>query len=275
MLAACAQGAAGQERGRSHSDDQQAAGMPLREGVLTKNLGVPIVVVCCNCDTGDADPAASRQQRQIVLRNRKLSERQLEYVQRKLRSSCIEYGAALLYTSSTQGAKGASTLSDYMMHRLRHGRSSFPVPAQATDFTQSWIPSGWDSPGLIEYKGSEGTDRLAIDTPFDEAIPAPPKRQDVGPGGPGEGVTSYEDARFLERLLKKQSAEPGSKPSGGTRSSDAEHTSTRRAQETPARSETARAPRQQRGAQPKKAAPKDDEKQNPKLIKNFFGECHT
>lgn len=62
--------------------------MPLGEGVLQVNLGIPIIVVCSKVD--------------MLLRGEKvkLLESNLDFIQRHLRTYCLSYAAATIFTES-------------------------------------------------------------------------------------------------------------------------------------------------------------------------------
>ena len=157
-------------------------------------------------------------------------------------------------------------LTNYVVHRISRS-SSFLVPVQATDLRQTWIPSGWDSPNLLNYRGSEAAE-LSIDTPFNEVIPAPPEQSKSAVGAPGEGVTAHDDAEFLNKLLRKQKTDQG----GSSRNPDDDSSSSsRRTSEVPrskpSRTSTTSGGSKTKGAGTKGGVTKED---NPKLIKNFF-----
>lgn len=138
---------------------------------------------------------------------------------------CFVDGAALMLTHARVEAN-MDSISNYLLHRLR--ADPLATPVQSTDPKQTFIPSGWDSPGLIEFQGDKGSaDAADITAAFGTIVPVPSSankseraassadgaRSAVG----GEGVTAHEDAGFLERLLRKQNAD--AKTGGGAASS--------------------------------------------------------
>ncbi|CAM9621753.1 unnamed protein product, partial [Choristocarpus tenellus] len=105
----------------------------LEDVVLERNLGVPLVVVCCKADT---------------LQNETFEQQQrLHYIQQHLRRFCLRYGAALVYTSAKEGVNCVQ-LQRYMLSQLYPGVFTFTEQGQVTD--AAFIPSGWDSKRLID-----------------------------------------------------------------------------------------------------------------------------
>ncbi|EPQ30041.1 uncharacterized protein PFL1_02158 [Pseudozyma flocculosa PF-1] len=149
--------------------------LPLTDGMLTENWGVPIVVTCTK-----ADLIAKLE------REKDFKEEQFDYIQQVLRTVCMKYGAALFFTSHTR-PQSFDILRSYILHRLftphlaapgaaaqangaaatdgKAGTSAagaatigaaggstefkFPYRAITTDRDTLLVPSGWDSWGKI------------------------------------------------------------------------------------------------------------------------------
>ncbi|KAI8802306.1 dynein light intermediate chain-domain-containing protein [Cladochytrium replicatum] len=134
---------------------------PLPQGALTKNLGIPIVVVCTKSDNMIA-----------LERERDFRDDQFDFIQQTLRTICLKYGAALIYTSINKPTT-ILNLRSYVLHRLfppplpsyaSHLTSAAADPSSAPQqlvfpFQKSaqfierepiLIPSGWDSWGKIK-----------------------------------------------------------------------------------------------------------------------------
>ncbi|KAI8801785.1 dynein light intermediate chain-domain-containing protein [Cladochytrium replicatum] len=134
---------------------------PLPQGALTKNLGIPIVVVCTKSDNMIA-----------LEREKDFRDDQFDYIQQTLRTICLKYGAALIYTSINKPTT-LLNLRSYVLHRLfppplpsyashltvaaADGSSATPQlvfpfqkSAQFIEREPILIPSGWDSWGKIK-----------------------------------------------------------------------------------------------------------------------------
>ncbi|KAJ3285630.1 hypothetical protein HK104_009391 [Borealophlyctis nickersoniae] len=135
------------------SAQQHSVVLPLSPGVLTTNLGIPIVVV------------ASKSDATIGLeRERDYKEEQFDFIQQSLRTICLRYGAALFYTS-TYHPHTITNLRSYILHRLLGAPApststqtssagmpssfGFDVRARVVDRDTVLVPTGWDSWGKI------------------------------------------------------------------------------------------------------------------------------
>lgn len=114
--------------------------LPLSPGVLTSNLGIPLVIVCTKADEIDALAA-----------ERRVSDAQLDYIQQALRTVALRYGAAVFSTSHTRAAT-FDAVRDYVRARL-YATSELPsvsIPpfahrAATIDARTLLVPPGWDS----------------------------------------------------------------------------------------------------------------------------------
>jgi hypothetical protein len=79
--------------------------MPLDEGVLKVNLGIPVIVVCHKID--------------LMMRGEKVEflEKNIDFIQRHLRNYCLAYAASLIFTESMQQTN-IEKLYRYLLHRL-------------------------------------------------------------------------------------------------------------------------------------------------------------
>ncbi|KAI1316219.1 hypothetical protein EDD11_010329 [Mortierella claussenii] len=137
--------------------DTQSVLLPLTEGCLTNNTGVPIVIVCTKSDY-------------IINLEREMDykEETFDYIQQTLRTICLKYGAGLFYTSIHHPHTFAD-LRQYLLHRLltpqilnnsnstpqqqqQQQPSSFPfrLRAQVVERDQVMVPAGWDTIGKIK-----------------------------------------------------------------------------------------------------------------------------
>ena len=109
----------------------RAEPLPLADGTLRHNLGVPIVFVCTKVDATEA-----------LVRERRISEEQLDYVQQVLRTVALLYGAALVATSEAH-PETFETLRAYVRHRLF--ATPFTARPSSVELSSLLVPSGWDS----------------------------------------------------------------------------------------------------------------------------------
>ena len=112
--------------------------MPLGEGVLKVNLGIPIIVVVNKIDIMYQQSDKG-----------KLLQENLDFIQMNLREYCLLYGASVLFTSSkNRESKNLDTLYQYLNHRLYD--LSFTQKPQIVQKDELFIPSGFDSLNLIQ-----------------------------------------------------------------------------------------------------------------------------
>jgi len=182
------------------TDKEALHEIPLPEGVLQVNMGVPIVVVCCKSDLI-----------WNIEKNKEQNEKILDFVMKNLREFCLTYGATLIYTSS-KTKSNIDTLYEYIMHRLYGFK--FSRPANIGSREDIFIPSGWDSPNLVnELNYLEIADKV-----YEEVL-AKPKSRHV----PKEEIPSTPDQEFLYQLKekletgakKKKDLKPIEKPNPG------------------------------------------------------------
>ncbi|KAJ3209693.1 hypothetical protein HDU67_005987 [Dinochytrium kinnereticum] len=116
----------------------------LGPGVLTQNLGIPIIVACTKSDGMT-----------MLERELSYSEDQFDFIQQSLRTVCLKYGASLFYVSTHRPAT-LSTLRSYIMHRLLWKAGSplysFDEKLQVVDRDTIRVPAGWDSWGMIRVQ---------------------------------------------------------------------------------------------------------------------------
>jgi len=165
------------------TDAAQLAGgedilLPLGEGTLTKNLGLPILIAC-----NKSDLMASME------KNFEYQDSDFDFIQQHLRKFALQYGATLVYTSTKTG-KGADLLGEYIAHRLLG--SNFITRAQVLDKDTIFVPCGYDSLEKI----------TVLDDPskvgdFEEVIAPPVSKAKAA--REEEMVQAEDDQAFLER----------------------------------------------------------------------------
>ncbi|KAI8337215.1 dynein light intermediate chain-domain-containing protein [Chlamydoabsidia padenii] len=114
--------------------------LPLTEGALSINYGIPLAVVCCKSD-----------KQHMLESTLDYRENRFDYIQQTLRTVCMKYGAALFYTS-TLHPQTFTHLRQYILHRTMSATSlySFEEKAQIMDREIVMVPAGWDTWGKIK-----------------------------------------------------------------------------------------------------------------------------
>ncbi len=110
--------------------------LPLGEGVLQVNLGVPLVVVCTKSDTISANEKGI------------FTDQALEVLNKNVRTTALLYGAATVFTSDK-----AQINLDLLYHYLVHRIYNFPLHYKplVDEKDRIFIPSGFDSLTLIKF----------------------------------------------------------------------------------------------------------------------------
>jgi len=102
----------------------------ITNGVLTCNLGIPIVVVVCKTESFS-----------YFAKEYRYDDFSFDFIQFHLRNFCLKYGASLIYTSVKE-AKNIDLLSQYVKHLLL--KTDFKECAQTYSRDSIFIPMGWD-----------------------------------------------------------------------------------------------------------------------------------
>lgn len=98
--------------------------------VLSKNIGIPIVVVATKTDRFDD------------LESENFKDETFNYIQYKLRMECLALGAGLCYTSSKSGQNNDTLYHEILYHI---GFKLKPSQPSVIDRSSINIPLGWDS----------------------------------------------------------------------------------------------------------------------------------
>ncbi|KAI1885653.1 hypothetical protein AGOR_G00206040 [Albula goreensis] len=169
--------------------DEESIVLPLGENTLTHNLGVPVVVVCTKCD------AISGLEKEHDYR-----DEHFDFIQSHIRRFCLEYGAALLYTSVKEN-KNLDLLYKYLVHRL-YG-FPFNIPAQVVEKDAVFIPSGWDNEKKIAIL-HENFQTIKAEDSFEDVIVKPPVRKFVHE----KEIVAEDDQVFLAKLQTLLAKQP-------------------------------------------------------------------
>ncbi|KAF7731782.1 hypothetical protein EC973_008297 [Apophysomyces ossiformis] len=147
--------------------------LPLPQGCLTTNFGIPIVVVCCKSDAMN-----------MLEQTQDYKDDEFDFIQQTLRCVCMKYGAALFYTSTLQPYT-FHNLRQYILHRLLTMPSKpfpFMKKVQVVERDCVLVPSGWDSWGKVKVL-REGFDCEGVQQGWDADMEAILDRQQPGPNG--------------------------------------------------------------------------------------------
>uniref|UniRef100_A0A7N5K424 Dynein light intermediate chain n=1 Tax=Ailuropoda melanoleuca TaxID=9646 RepID=A0A7N5K424_AILME len=215
--------------------DEENVALPLGDNMLTHNLGIPVLVVCTKCD------AVS-----VLEKEHDYRDEHFDFIQSHLRRFCLQYGAALIYTSVKE-EKNLDLLYKYIVHKT-YG-FHFITPALVVEKDAVFIPAGWDNEKKIAILHENFTTVKAEDV-YEDFIVKPPVRKESparGPSGsprtqgrggpasvpsasPGTSVKKPDPniknnaasegvlASFFNSLLSKKTGSPGSPGAGGVQS---------------------------------------------------------
>lgn len=137
--------------------------LPLKEGTLSYNLGIPIVVVCTKTDM-------------IVNLEKEYNykEAHFDYIQQYIRRICLQYGAGLIYTSAKKD-KNCDVILKYIKHVL-YGLE-FTTKPQLLEKDILFMPIGADSLAKIKVDFDNQNLTKDPDEPFEEIIKIPKRLQ--------------------------------------------------------------------------------------------------
>lgn len=109
--------------------------LPLPEGCLKVNLGVPILVIVNKVD--------------LLLHGDKKSylQENFDFIQKHVREYALQYGASVIFTSA-KGNRNLNVTYQYILHRLYD--FDFPHKPEVIERENLFIPSGFDTPNLIQ-----------------------------------------------------------------------------------------------------------------------------
>ena len=122
--------------------------MPLGEGVLGVNLGIPIIVVVNKVD--------------LMLHGEKVAmlEKNIEFIWKHLRQYNLTYAASMMFISTTSHIN-IENLYRYIMHRLYD--FEFKIKPQLHEKEALFIPTGFDSMNLISELCKNAQDNIVFE----------------------------------------------------------------------------------------------------------------
>jgi len=193
------------KRHSAHIPDEDAdVLLPLGENTLTRNLGVDVIVVVTKTDymaTLESD--------------NDYKEEHFDFIQQYVRKFCLQYGAALFYTSVKED-KNCDLLYKYLVHRI-YG-FPFRTPALVVEKDAVFIPAGWDNDKKISIL-YENMHSIHPDDYYTDVIARPVMRPKAVVR---DAELQAEDeqtflARQQQQLLAGGVASPGPGPGPGSR----------------------------------------------------------
>lgn len=152
------------------------------DSLLTRNVGLPIVVVITKCDLMNE-----------LVRENDFRDEQFDFIQQAVRKFCLSFGAALFYTS-VKDDKNCDLLYKYLVHRL-YG-FHFNTPAYVVERDSIFIPSGWDNEKKISIL-YENFNKVKSDDRYSDVIPKPFPRRSVQKDA---DLQAEDDQAFLVKL---------------------------------------------------------------------------
>uniref|UniRef100_A0A915BQL1 Dynein light intermediate chain n=1 Tax=Parascaris univalens TaxID=6257 RepID=A0A915BQL1_PARUN len=156
--------------------------LPLQQNILTRNSGVALVVVLTKCDLAHSE----------------LSDEQLDRVQFHVRKFCMQYGAALVYTSAKE-EKNTALLYKYLVHRVCG--IPFTTPAHVVEKDAIFVPAGWDNEKKLDIIRETLPDA-------DQPLEMPRERHQIRE----QMVEAEEEQAFLQKLANVEMAAPKKTP---------------------------------------------------------------
>uniref|UniRef100_K3WLE9 Dynein light intermediate chain n=1 Tax=Globisporangium ultimum (strain ATCC 200006 / CBS 805.95 / DAOM BR144) TaxID=431595 RepID=K3WLE9_GLOUD len=160
----------------------------MEEGVLSKNLGVPLILIVAKADL------------------RPDNSLKMDYIEYVLRQFAIKYGAAIFYTSAKTGAN-IDTLRKYILHRTYPSQFKFMQSPQLVERGAILVPSGYDSFQLVDQSLLGSQPRWSNDKPFEKMVPAPHDADVEDPAALlAADIRVDKHDRWLEKLEKAAGA---------------------------------------------------------------------
>ncbi|KAI5945022.1 cytoplasmic dynein 1 light intermediate chain 1 [Manis javanica] len=173
----------------SQEDKDDSVVLPLGADTLTHNLGIPVLVVCTKCD------AIS-----VLEKEHDYRDEHFDFIQSHIRKFCLQYGAALIYTSVKEN-KNIDLVYKYIIQKLY----GFPykIPAVVVEKDAVFIPAGWDNDKKIGIL-HENFQTLKAEDNFEDTITKPPVRKFVHE----KEIMAEDDQVFLMKLQSLLAKQP-------------------------------------------------------------------
>ena len=182
--------------------DEELNVIEMPEGVLTENLGVPIIICGTKVDLLESSLAGKKL---ISGRTSPLSSKmqpKINFIQFRLREESLKLGASLIFTSAVENVN-TITLQKYIFHRLYAEEFKISPAAEVLNQNSLFLPAGWDALETLEdIVPKDGPINKTLD--FDIVIPDSSSQLIPETKKKDETVTAYPEEVFLQRLYDKQ-----------------------------------------------------------------------
>uniref|UniRef100_A0A8C6XS27 Dynein light intermediate chain n=1 Tax=Naja naja TaxID=35670 RepID=A0A8C6XS27_NAJNA len=179
----------------SQEDKDDSVILPLSADTLTCNLGIPVVVVCTKCDAIN-----------LLEKEHDYRDEHFDFIQSYIRQFCLQYGAALIYTSVKEN-KNIDLVYKYIVQKL-YG-FPFNIPPFVVEKDAVFIPTGWDNEKKIGIL-HENFQILKISDNFEDIVIKPPVRKDTSQRVPG-GSPRTQNRSVTSNVTSVTSIPAGSK----------------------------------------------------------------
>ncbi|GAM23489.1 hypothetical protein SAMD00019534_066640 [Acytostelium subglobosum LB1] len=173
---------------------------PLGEDILSHNLGVPVLVVCCKSDS-------------VVMLEKDFDYKDdlFDYIQQYLRRICIRYGAGLIYTSARKDIN-----CDVALEYIENMLFGYELKSrtQLLEKDQLFVPAGWDSLAKITMDFENQKVCKDVEELYENVVKKPSiiKRREMNQNA---NVIADDDQEFLAKIKNNVENEP-SEPSKDT-----------------------------------------------------------
>jgi len=168
---------------------------PLPDGVLIRNLGIPIIIACCKSDSIDE-----------LKSDYGYKDPHFDYIQQYLRNASLSYGASLVYLSALKD-KNCRLLAEYIEHLLFD--LEFRYQPLFDDKDTIFVPIGEDTKIKISLLDDEVQKVCKNPNDTFDAVLLKPKNLKKN-AGHSVVIECESDQSFLQRIKQKMQTDEDS-----------------------------------------------------------------
>ena len=166
--------------------------LPLGDGVLTENLGVPLMIVCTKLDSlVDLE------------KSYKYNDEHFDYIQQFLRTECLKHGASLAYTSS-KDSRYLAGIYKLILNSLYEVLPKTGTLASVVEKDSIYVPIGWDNLLKIKTVQDNLIGEIKVDDVFEDVCKQPAQvvsKRGQHPEVSGTPLMADEEQMFLNRYV--------------------------------------------------------------------------